>query len=106
MRRSFKDSSSDGDGSTSTAKALALHAATVQKEMVSSVARLGDTVKALARLETQRDIDRLEDKLMDLEMRRCDLDDEDRRAILIDKNIDRIKRSIASLKGNEAVEDK
>jgi hypothetical protein len=56
-------------------------------------------------LAPSRSLDRLEDKLMELEMRRCEYDDDDRRAVLIDKNIDRVKKSIAALRGETAAEN-
>ena len=102
---SYKKRKSEVDDSTKSAKALALESSAAQKAMVANVARLGDTVETLARLETQRDLDRLEDKLMELEMRRCEYDDDDRRAVLIDKNIDRVKKSIAALRGETAAEN-
>jgi hypothetical protein len=48
--------------------------------MVINVAWISKTVASLACPETQRDINNLEDKRMELEMRQCENNDDDRRS--------------------------
>jgi len=59
-------------GNSSSAKLLAKTAADTamaQKQMVENVAQISKSVTEIARLETNRDINNLEDKVMELEMR-------------------------------------